>query len=268
MRFAIILKIVWHKTRNFWKYKTIFESKGLSYDDVRILQIKGFSFIDIVLMSDNEIDECVGRDATPKYTMPSNYIKVTNVGGVGSSAIEYFHPNTGMVSGDFYSSSNNGTYKDGEVQNFIKEVYDVSSTSGFSYKYYYWGQWGDSSIGTHQGHDMYSSSSNSAIYSLHQGTVKINSTFGAVLIYNSKANKTFIYAHLRDIAVTEGSTVSAGQFIGYESNVGVNGRHLHFEVRSGEVSKLASQSGLNTLNPYEWMRYIPWDDFNRTEEIM
>ena len=100
---------------------------------------------------------------------------------------------------------------------------------------------------------MYSSSANSAIYSLHGGTVKLSSTYGAVLIYNSSANKTYIYAHMKDIAVTANSTVSAGQLLGYESNVGVSGRHLHFEVRSGNVSSLASPSGLNSVSPYEHM---------------
>ncbi len=253
VRYDFIKDRVAQNGETFGQYKKIFESKDLDYEDIRTLQIMGFSFMDIVRMDRDKAHRLINGDVELRYTRPNNYVRVTNVGGAGSSAVEYFHPNTGMEAGDFYSSTNNGNYKDGKVESFIEDAYNVTSSSNFTYKYYYWGQWGNSTIGTHQGHDMYSSSANSAIYSLHGGTVKLSSTYGAVLIYNSSANKTYIYAHMKDIAVTANSTVSAGQLLGYESNVGASGRHLHFEVRSGNVSSLASPSGLNSVSPYEHM---------------
>lgn len=35
-----------------------------------------------------------------------------------------------------------------------------------------------------------------------------------------------------------------------------------------KASSLALESGLNSVNPYAWMRYIPWGEFNNVKEPM
>ncbi len=60
-------------------------------------------------------------------------------------------------------------------------------------------------------------------------------------LYDKSTNTTYKYYHLAEDAagLVEGSSVSAGQTIGYVGNSGTSGEdnfHLHFEVRPGNVA--------------------------------
>jgi hypothetical protein len=59
-------------------------------------------------------------------------------------------------------------------------------------------------------------------------------SYGNVVFIRHTINGTqyeTVYAHLRNRAVSEGQTVSQGQFIGYMGNTGQSsGQHLHFEI--------------------------------------
>jgi len=66
-----------------------------------------------------------------------------------------------------------------------------------------------------------------------------------------------LYAHLSAVLVVPNQTVRAGDAIGLVGNTGrVTGPHVHFEVRMGDRSTLASgdvPSYGNTFNPILWM---------------
>lgn len=238
--------------------------KGLTEDEIKSLFSKGFTYEKILSMSIYQI-----RDILPlsgmrslAFTMPDNYVEVIIENDeYEPTATQYFHPNTGLSSGDFYDN-NNGEQWDSAVENFIKYVYNVSSVSGFTYHYYYWGEWGGTSLGTHQGHDMYSPSG-SNIKTFHSGTITRagGDGYGTVAIYGPSTGYTYCYAHLNvSSTLTVGDSISKGTFIGTEGSVGAGGsRHLHFEVSQGRRDGLRGNGNLNTVSPYNFMTtYEPW----------
>lgn len=59
-----------------------------------------------------------------------------------------------------------------------------------------------------------------------------------------------LYGHLSEITVSEGQFVTAGEVVGYSGATGVaDGPHLHFEVRVGENTYIATRNPLLWLNP-------------------
>jgi murein DD-endopeptidase MepM/ murein hydrolase activator NlpD len=72
--------------------------------------------------------------------------------------------------------------------------------------------------------------------------------YGRLIIINHGNNYQTYYAHLSNIAVTEGQEVTRGEHIG---NVGMSGRstgpHLHYEVRIGN----------SPVNPYRFLNRPP-----------
>lgn len=73
------------------------------------------------------------------------------------------------------------------------------------------------------------------IYAADGGNVSVatySSSYGNyVMIYHTDGSST-LYAHMSSIAVSQGSTVSQGDVIGYVGDSGwADGPHLHFEVR-------------------------------------
>ncbi|WP_244404819.1 M23 family metallopeptidase [Saccharococcus caldoxylosilyticus] len=89
-------------------------------------------------------------------------------------------------------------------------------------------------------------------------------SYGNVVFIRHTINGTqyeTVYAHLRSRAVSEGQTVSQGQFIGYMGNTGESfGQHLHFEIhkpywtfrqkiccRSTTISQFIGESGKQSV---------------------
>lgn len=210
-------------------YQQAFDAKGLTYENVKSLQNQGFSYKQILGMPNEKISSIVpsfGQRAVQKAILaaPSNFNYVTNVGGNGGG--EYYHPNTGMVAGDFYDD-NDGDWIENQAYNFTRYVYHKS---GISYMYYLWGEW-DNTVMTHQGHDFQDTTSNPAISFPQTGVVVSVGATGRVGIYDSMNDVTYFYAHMTGRTVTLGQRVNPGDIIGYEGSVGASSAHLHFEVR-------------------------------------
>lgn len=220
-------------------YANAFSAKGLTFDDVKSLQNQGFSYDDILKMPTTRTNKAVARVARP-----SSFVKVTNVSG----ATEYYHPNTGMVAGDFYND-NDGDWIEGQIENFVSDVY---GSLGGSYMYYLWGEW-DNTSQTHQGNDQYQSDGDT-LYSAHAGEVVGLGDTGRICIYDKSENVTYIYAHCKERDVTVGQKIAVGDVLGKQGSVGASGSHLHFEVRNGKTTSMGLQNlNLNTLNPYNYM---------------
>ncbi|MGL4820246.1 MAG: M23 family metallopeptidase, partial [Bacilli bacterium] len=82
-----------------------------------------------------------------------------------------------------------------------------------------------------------------------------SSSYGnAVFINHYIDGRTYttVYAHMESRAVSEGQTVSRGQFIGYMGNTGQSyGAHLHFEIHEGQWNGSKS----NAVNPRKYINF-------------
>lgn len=155
-------------------YAQRFNSLGLTFDDVKTLQNQGLSYTDILQMG--SISRA--RLRTTRAAAPSSFARVTDVAG----SIEYFHPDTGMIDGDFYSD-NDGYWIEGQIENFITDVY---GGIGGSYMYWLWGEW-DTQYNTHQGTDQWQGAG-SELLSAHKGTVYALGSTGRICIYDEYGN--------------------------------------------------------------------------------
>lgn len=225
-----------------------FRLMGLGMSEVKSLQALGSSYNQIIQLSPAQL-----REMLPNFgfsglrAAPSTFIRVTGC-GAGESSTVYFHPNTGYEAGTW--SDNGGTDVHTSIDSLAESVY--GSSSGVTRFYHYWGHWTDANK-THQGVDMYKNDGDSII-SAHSGEVVAVGTTGRVGIYNSDDSVTYFYAHMQEIPVGMGDTISVGDVIGYQGSEGANGSHLHFEVRSGKIDTMGLQNGnLNTKNPYNYM---------------
>lgn len=177
---------------------------------------------------------------------PTDYVKVTNVAG----STEYFHPDTGMRSGDFYDD-NDGDWIESQIDGFLDMVY--GGISNITRMYYLWGEW-DPEHNTHQGHDMRNPTTNSGLYSAHDGTITVVGAQGRIGIYDKSEGVTYFYAHMTDRRFEAGEEIFVGDYLGRQGADGADVAHLHFEVRNGRITTMGLQNNkLNTLNPYDYM---------------
>jgi len=182
--------------------------------------------------------------STIRVTRPTSFVRVTNVAG----STEYYHPDAGLVTGDFYDD-NNGDWIEAQIENFIDDVY--GSTNNMTYMYYLFGEW-NSTYQTHQGTDMRNTASNPRLYSAHEGEVVTVGATGRIGIYDGDV--TYFYAHCENRQVVIGENVEIGDYIATEGKVGASVAHLHFEVRNGRKTSMGSQNtSLNSLRPYDYM---------------
>lgn len=227
----------------YFNYAKQFEEKGITFEAVKALQNQGFSYREI-LDSANHPQTRNRIYAIARVQRPSNFVEVTNVNG----STEYYHPNSGMVAGDFYLD-NNGYWITSQIESFITNVY--GSTSNMAYMYYLFAEW-DDQYQKHQGTDMRNTSTDPNLYSAHAGEVIAKGPTGRIAIYDGSV--THFYAHCTNIQVSVGDTVAVGDHIGTEGSVGVSQAHLHYEVRSGRTTSMGLQNtNLNSLSPYPYM---------------
>ena len=116
--------------------------------------------------------------------------------------------------------------------------------------------------GRHEGIDFTASKgAGSSIYSLISGVVtRVTNAnkLSTLAIYDSKNNKTVVYLH-GEYSVSQGATITQGQYIGKESNKGASAAHTHIEVRDGKRTAAAISVGdsvLDNSNPYPYWSTI------------
>lgn len=116
--------------------------------------------------------------------------------------------------------------------------------------------------GRHEGIDFVASNgAGTSIYSLISGVVtRVTNAdkLSTLAIYDSANNKTVVYLH-GVYSVSEGATITQGQYIGKESNKGASAAHTHIEVRDGRRTAAAVSVGdsvLDNANPYPYWNII------------
>ena len=138
-------------------------------------------------------------------------------------------------------------------------------TAGKITQYYSWNQ---SSKSGHGGVDI-AISNGTDVIAAKAGTVKyvhrynaqtslndstMNSYGNLVILYHPDSKTTTYYAHMKDVSVSVGQSVSQGQIVGHVGLTGATtGYHLHFELRTGATSS-QSLSGQGTRqNPLNYV---------------
>ena len=227
-------------------------SRGLSEQNIATLGNLGFHLDEMVQLSDSELASIFGssrgRAVMPRITTYT----VTGIPDELYSSTSDFVPGSGMVSGDFYDD-NDGMYIQDQVDTFSNNA--MPDATSYSNMYYLFGEY-DPSIGVHQGVDIQPSPRNCTVYSQHEGTVvRTGGTWGAVGIYDSSANRTFYYLHMKNIQPALNSSVSLDDVLGTSSNKGVSATHFHFEVRKGKSTSIGNGNGtqLTSVYPYDYM---------------
>lgn len=114
-------------------------------------------------------------------------------------------------------------------------------------KYYWW----------HNGLDL-RAQLNTPIYAVADGTVmaaKYDNSYGYYVALDHGKYGT-LYAHLSRYSLAEGSSVRAGDIIGYAGSTGdTTGPHLHFEIRLGSYESFWERANcdksvfMNTTDP-------------------
>ncbi|WP_437094326.1 peptidoglycan DD-metalloendopeptidase family protein [Streptomyces sp. enrichment culture] len=111
----------------------------------------------------------------------------------------------------------------------------------------YYGQSGINWMSVHSGID-FPVSYGTPVLAATDGTVRTqyNSAYGNMMIVTAKDGTETWYCHLSSYQVPSGTTVKAGDQIGFSGNSGNStGPHLHFEVRPG---------GGSAIDPLAWLR--------------
>lgn len=111
-------------------------------------------------------------------------------------------------------------------QVFITQQFGKTSSSGRLY-----------ASGTHDGVDFRAdigtpvrAAMGGIVYEINQGAVQ-NCQYGKWALVKHQNGLTTLYAHLSSINVSKGSSIAAGEVVGYSGNTGyATGPHLHFTV--------------------------------------
>lgn len=131
---------------------------------------------------------------------------------------------------------------------FITQQFGKTSVSGRLY-----------SSGTHDGMDFRASIGTpvraaliGTVLEVNHGAV-VNCQYGKWVLIRHPNGLSTLYAHLSEVSVNKGSSVSTGQVIGYAGNTGyATGPHLHFTVYASDAVAFKSYScknGRSTLIP-------------------
>ena len=88
----------------------------------------------------------------------------------------------------------------------------------------------------------------SPVYASKSGTVTAagwRGSYGNIVTISHGGNQVTLYAHLNQVLVAVGNTVSQGQVIAHSGNTGRStGPHLHFEIHTGG----SAQNPLNYIS--------------------
>ena len=120
--------------------------------------------------------------------------------------------------------------------------------------------------GRHEGID-FAKGNGSAIYSLIDGeviNVNNSNSLSTLAIYDAANDKTVLYLH-SNITITNGTKVTRGQHVGYESTKGTSSAHTHVEVRNGKrtaASKSVNDYTLDNENPYPYWNKVLFETEN------
>lgn len=203
--------------------------------------------------------------AVPTATASSPYI-ITNIPDKqqtsGFDTNVEFHPGCGFANGTNFNSSTAGSLVKNALQKYVKKVFGSGVTlSDAQTCYYLYGERYANGSGQqfHPGVDI-NYKEGAPIYAVHGGSVVFaGGAYGTVSIKVSSMNNIVTnYIHMKNITVKAGDSVTAGTVIGYQSNVGTQSTHLHFEVRvpgaSGPAGSTYSPANpMTTIKPYGYM---------------
>jgi len=198
--------------------------------------------------------------------MPVNLVTVTNVPrDTQTNPNAQFLNGSGKAAGNWFGTPA-GSLAISNINRFARFVFDTTTenlnnaSTGVRRFYHLYGQYAFLN-GTHQIHkgvDLRSLRSNARVLSAHQGFIARRTDLGAVIIRNTDANVSHVYAHMSNL--TANNSVGLFTVLGNQSNVGLgqNGvAHLHYEVRSGtSTTDLGSPLNHNftgNVNPYAHM---------------
>lgn len=151
-----------------------------------------------------------------------------------------------------------------DVSYYVKKLYNTSSTSGIAYNYYLYGQKSGSSTNIHEGIDSQRGSGYS-VYSISSGTVVKKTSSGStglslLGVYYPTYDITIFYMHmnLSSSLPAVGESISKGQLIGTESNLGAGSVHTHLQIESGQQTYAAvgNDTTLESLSPYSYLWFF------------
>jgi len=204
-----------------------------------------------------------------RYNAPLSFtgtnVTIKNV--QNDSSTEYYHRGSGFrpsESGSNFLNTANGQTVLTTIQNFVKTVYNTTTTpTRAQCAYYLFGEY-DSSALYHHGVDI-NIGEGSAIRAFYGGKVVAKGgDYGRVQIYVPSLNVTTCYLHMKNIPSTfaVGDTIGENTIIGYQSNKSPYSisTHLHFEVRPGsntycgDNTTSASSKALTSIIPYGYMK--------------
>ena len=191
---------------------------------------------------------------------------------------EYFHPASGMISGDF-KTKNNGEDILTRIKRFYETVFKTTLTGAADsrenmdkYGYSLFGSrtvTNDHFNGTyHLGVDM-TKAYGAKIYSAHSGELLRADSY-YIAIYDKDKNAVYLYLHANVSSDIKNKgryygvpvQIKKNQLLGTQSDVGLGNKnyHLHFEVRKYRENDYVPQMPTNSLGNSVFEKYLcPYD---------